>query len=60
MTEHKRKPGRPATGRKRNAQLKINLSSEEKELIKTQAEKHGISMTDYIMNLVRKDKDISS
>ncbi|AEA01736.1 MULTISPECIES: plasmid mobilization protein [Aerococcus] len=53
----KRRPGRLATGRKRNIQFKLNLSPEEKELISSQAEKHGLSMTDYLMTLVHKDKD---
>ncbi|MHA6647279.1 plasmid mobilization protein [Aerococcus urinae] len=59
MSEKKRKPGRPATGRVRDKALKIGLTAQEKQLIKDQAEKHGQSMTDYLMTLVHKDNEQS-
>lgn len=35
--------------------IRIRLSSQDKELIKTQAEKAGLTMSEYLIRLVIKD-----
>ena len=58
MEEKKRKRGRPATGRVRDARLVIRATREEKDFFKGQAAKHHLALTDYFLMVAKKDKKI--
>lgn len=56
MTETKRPKGRPATGRIRNTRLSIFLTEEERTELKTKAHDNGLTIADYIMQLIRQEQ----
>ncbi|KXB34803.1 toxin-antitoxin system, antitoxin component, ribbon-helix-helix domain protein [Aerococcus christensenii] len=54
MQEEKRRRGRPATGRVRDARLVIRATREEKDFFKAQAAEHHLTLTDYFLMLAKK------
>lgn len=55
MQEQKRSRGRPATGRKRNKNLTILVTDDEKEIIKKAQEKENKkSIADLLLYLIQK------
>lgn len=56
MTETKRPKGRPATGRIRNVKFSVFLTEQEREEIKNNAHKQGLTIADYIMQVIRQEQ----
>lgn len=56
MQEEKRRRGRPATGRVRDARLVIRATREEKDFFKSQAAEHHLALTDYFLMAAKKSK----
>ena len=54
MQEEKRRRGRPATGRVRDARLVIRATREEKDFFKAQAAEHHLTLTDYFLMPAKK------
>lgn len=54
MTENKRGRGRPATGRRRDKKLTLQVTEEERSVIKEYAELHDYTLTDLLLKAVEK------
>lgn len=52
----KNKVGRPATGRKRDKQIKFYVTEKEKNFIGEQLEKYNMNYTEYFLMLANKFK----
>lgn len=60
MTEQpkkKRRPGRPATGRKRDKTLNMKFTEKERAYLKDQAKQLDLSLSNYVLKLAKYYED---
>ncbi|KAA9234755.1 MULTISPECIES: hypothetical protein [Aerococcus] len=54
MTQEKKRPrGRPATGRKRNIDIGMKVTGEERDYLKNQAKKYDLTLADYFLTVAK-------